>query len=87
MTESKIEDPRDPKNDLPEVVDLRDLEAPEPMQRVLMACTQLGSDEKYLVHLQHVPHPLFPHLQARDLQWRVFEQTDGSARVLIWRAT
>lgn len=72
---------------MPEVVDLRGLEAPEPMQRVLMACTQLADAEKYLVHLQHVPHPLFPHLQARGMQWRVYEQTDGSARILIWKST
>ena len=69
---------------MPEIIDLRELEAPEPMQNILMSCAQLKADEKYLAHLPHVPNPLFPHLQARGMDWRVFEQADGSALVLIW---
>jgi hypothetical protein len=68
---------------LPGIVDLRELEAPEPMETILMASTQLKSGDVYVAHLPHVPTPLFPHLEARGLDWQVFEETDGSALVLI----
>jgi len=71
--------------DIPEIVDLRGLEAPEPMEKILMASAQLKQDDIYIAHLPHVPAPLFPHLESRGLQWRVFEETDGSALVLIRR--
>ncbi len=70
---------------LPKIVDLRGLEAPEPLQRILLTCTHMAADEQYLAHLPHVPGPLFPHLEARGLMWQVFEEPDGSALVLIWR--
>ena len=73
------------ESEVPGVVDLRGLEAPEPMETILLACLHLKVDEFYLAHLPHVPCPLFPHLQARGMDWQVFEQADGSALVLIWR--
>ncbi len=74
-----------PATDMAQIVDLRDLEAPEPMEKILSACTRLGPDEKYLAHLPHLPAPLFPQLETRGLNWQVFEQEDGSAIVLIRR--
>jgi hypothetical protein len=71
--------------DMPEAVDLRGLEAPEPMEKILLACTHMAADEQYLAHLPHVPEPLFPHLEMRGLKWHVFEEPDGSALVLIQR--
>lgn len=76
-----------PVNELPEVIDLRGLEAPEPMEKILLACVQLGPDDYYLAHLPHVPGPLFPILEARGLGWQVFEQADESALVLIRRSS
>ena len=74
------------KADRPEVNDLRNLEAPEPMEKILLACTQMPPGERYLAHLPHIPDPLFPHLQMRGLEWKVFEEPDGSALVLIRRS-
>lgn len=71
---------------IPAVHDLRNLEAPEPLARILTACAQLEGDEAYLAHLPHVPNPLFPHLETRGMQWKIFEEEDGSALVLIRRA-
>lgn len=71
---------------IPAIHDLRNLEAPEPLVRILTACAQLEGDEAYLAHLPHVPNPLFPHLKARGMQWKIFEEEDGSALLLIWRA-
>jgi len=70
----------------PEIVDLRELEAPEPMEKVLMACSQLDVTDRYLARLPHVPAPLFPHLESRGLSWCVHEEVDQSALLLIWRA-
>ena len=73
--------------DLPNIVDLRGLEPPEPMEIILTACTRMGLDDKYLAHLPHVPSPLFPILETRGLIWQVFEQEDGSALLLIRRGS
>ena len=67
----------------PKIVDLRNLEAPEPMEKVLMACAQLGAGEFFLAHLPRVPAMLFPHLETRGLSWWVHEKEDHSALVLI----
>ena len=69
-----------------DIFDLRGLEAPEPMVRTLEACMELEPDGFYLAHFPHVPHPLFPHLQARQLSWQIHEQADGSAVLLIRRS-
>ena len=76
-----------PVNELPEIIDLRDLEAPEPMEKILLACAQMEPDDYYLAHLPHVPAPLFPILATRRLDWQVFEQEDESALVLIRRSS
>jgi hypothetical protein len=73
------------ETDIPEVIDLRGLEAPEPMEKILLACTNMAADEQFLAHLPHVPEPLFPHLEMRGLEWQVFEEPDGSALILIRR--
>ena len=76
-----------PVNELPEITDLRGLEAPQPMEKILSACAQMGPDDYYLAHLPHVPAPLFPILATRELDWQVFEQDDESALVLIKRSS
>lgn len=75
------------KADIPEVNDLRNLEAPEPMETILLACTHMPAGTHYLAHLPHVPNPLFPHLETRGLEWKAFAEPDGSALLLIWRQT
>ena len=47
----------------PEIIDLRGLEAPEPMEKVLIACAQLNAGEFFLAHFPHRPNMLFPHLE------------------------
>ena len=70
-----------------DIVDLRGLEAPEPMVRTLEACTGMDPDSHYVAHFPHVPHPLFPQLEARNLAWHVCEQADGSAVLIIGART
>lgn len=69
--------------DAPDIADLRELEAPEPMHQVLLATSRLAPDKTYLVRLPHVPHPLFPLLQERGLRWWVHEEMDHSALLAV----
>ncbi len=70
-------------DETPAIVDLRNLEAPEPMEKILIACAQLNLGEFFLAHLPHRPNLLFPHLESRGLSWWVHEEPDQSALVLI----
>ncbi len=72
-------------NKKPEIVDLRNLEAPEPMEKVLLACSDLGAGEFYLARVPCVPNLLFPHLKSRGLRWWVHEEADQSALLLVGR--
>ena len=72
-------------NNIPEIIDLCDLEAPEPMVRILSAGAQLGSEDIYLARLPHVPFPLFPLLEQRELDWQIHEEEDGRVLILIRR--
>ena len=72
-------------NNIPEIIDLCDLEAPEPMVRILSAGAQLGAEDIYLARLPHVPFPLFPLLEKRELNWQTHEEEDGHVLILIRR--
>ena len=70
-------------NNIPDIIDLCDLEAPEPMVRILSAGAQLGSEDIYLARLPHVPFPLFPILEQRGMGWQTHEEEDGRVLILI----
>ena len=72
---------------LPDVIDLRTLEAPEPMEQILLACAQLGADEYFLARLPHTPYPIFPHLESRGLVWQLCQEAEDSTLILIRRRT
>lgn len=74
-------------DETPAIVDLRGLEAPVPMEKVLRACAELHQGEFFLAHLPHNPIMLFPHLESRGLRWWVYEEIDQSALVLIRKET
>lgn len=76
-----------PPGKLPAIEDLRNLEAPEPMEKILLAGAQLGSNDVFLARLPHVPYPLFPHLQARGLDWKIHEEKEDSVLILIRKQT
>ena len=68
-----------------EINDLCNLEAPEPMERILSAGAQLGPEDIYLARLPHTPFPLFPLLENRGLNWQIHEEEDGCVLILIRR--
>lgn len=72
-------------NNIPDIIDLCNLEAPEPMVKILSAGAQLGAEDIFLARLPHVPFPLFPLLEKRDLDWQIHEEDDGRVLILIRR--
>lgn len=67
----------------PDIIDLCNLEAPEPMERILFAAAQLGPRDVYLARLPHMPFPLLPILEQRGLGWQTHEEEDGRVLILI----
>lgn len=70
------------KGALPALEDLTELEAPEPMHRVLHALAGLAPGAVFLARLPHRPAPLLPLLDARGATYEVALRPDGSA--LLW---
>lgn len=71
--------------DAPEPLDLRDLPAPEPLERVLTLASALPPGAVLLFRVPRVPNLLLPHLAARDLLHAVHEEPDGSALLHVRR--
>ena len=71
----------------PGINDLCNLEAPEPMERILSAGAQLGLGDFYLARLPHTPFPLFPLLENRGLDWQIHEEDDGCVLILIRKSS
>ncbi len=71
----------------PMIDDLRHLEPPEPLERVLKACTTLSPGDVYLARLPRFPRMLLPHLQKRNLRFDVLERPDGAALLRVGKKT
>ncbi len=69
------------------VADLTDLEAPEPLQRVLEATATLPPGGTYLARLPRFPRLLIGHLEERGLSYTVHEGAGGSALLHVRRCT
>lgn len=65
--------------------DLRELEPPGPLERVLEACASLPPGGVYLARLPRRPKLLFPHLDQRGYAWLVHDEPDGSALLRVYR--
>jgi uncharacterized protein (DUF2249 family) len=69
----------------PEVADLRELEPPEPLERVLEAVAALPAGGVYLARLPRHPRMLLPHLRDQGLAWAVHDERDGTALLRVVR--
>jgi len=63
--------------------DLRDLEPPGPLERVLEEGTRLAEGGVYLARLPRFPRLLLPHLEQRKLVVSVYEESDGTVLILV----
>lgn len=69
----------------PEVIDLRDLEAPEPFERMLEAAARLAPGDALLARLPRFPRLLPPQLTKRGLPWEIYEERDRTSLVHVRR--
>jgi len=67
------------------ILELRELEAPEPMQRILEAAAKLAPGAALLARTPCYPRLLFPQLEGRRLAWAAVEEPDGSGLVYVRR--
>jgi len=68
------------------VIDGRELEPPEPLQRVLAALADLGGDDELTVLLYCHPAPLISILQRSGYTWREVVLEDGTHEIRIRQA-
>jgi hypothetical protein len=69
----------------PEIMDLRELEAPEPLERILESAARLAPGEALFARTPRNPRMLFSQLERRGLQWETIEEPDHSALVCVRR--
>jgi hypothetical protein len=69
----------------PEIADLRDLPAPEPLEGVLAATARLAPGAAFLARVPRYPRMLLPRLSERGLEFEVREEQDGTALVHVRR--
>ena len=65
------------------IADLRELEAPEPMEQCLLATADLKPRQAWLALLPRIPQLLLPRLAERGLAQHYLEQPDGTALIRI----
>ena len=65
-----------------ELMDLSELEAPLPMERILEAAALLRPGEALIALTPCFPRPLLAQLDRRGLDWEASEAADGSG--LVW---
>lgn len=64
------------------VLDLRDLPAPEPMEKILAACARLAPSDALAARTPRLPQMLMSLLDRRGLLWAALEEADGTG--LVW---
>jgi len=67
------------------LIDLSDLEAPLPMERILEAAAGLEPGEALIARTPCFPRPLLAQLDHRGLDWEAVESDDESALVWVGR--
>ena len=70
----------------PDVLELRELEAPGPLEAVLAGSQALEPGRALVARVPRVPRMLLPHLEERGLAWSVLERAAGSALLHVRRA-
>ncbi|MBI5608923.1 MAG: DUF2249 domain-containing protein [Deltaproteobacteria bacterium] len=68
------------------IEDLRDLEAPLPLERVLTTAQQLGPGQSQVFRVPRLPLLVLPHLAARGVDHCTWQESDGSALLWIGRS-
>lgn len=68
------------------ILDVRELEPPEPLQRVLAAVEKLQPGERIRMLHHREPCLLYPLLDQRGCNYRLAVGNEDYYEILIWRA-
>jgi uncharacterized protein (DUF2249 family) len=68
-------------------LDVRDLEPPEPLERILDALDHLAEEDWLRARLRREPFPLYGFLQRLGYAWRTERYGEAAFDVVIWPAT
>ena len=68
----------------PNLLDLRDLPAPEPLLRALMAVDTLAAGDLLCVLTPMRPEPLLEQLRSRRLAYSIAPHPGGGCAVTVW---
>ena len=64
-------------------LDARNLEPPEPFERVMEALCDLEPGDQILLILDREPHPLYRVLERNGYAWKTTSFDDGRFEILI----
>lgn len=67
------------------LLDVRDLTPPEPLERVLTAIGSLGKGQYLRVRHHREPFPLYPILQKSGFAWLTQPGLEAPFEIFIWR--
>ena len=67
------------------VIDGRDMQPPEPFERVVEALASLAAGEQVLLILNREPIPLYDFLGRNNYLYKASAKDDGRIDILIWR--
>ncbi|MBU6504273.1 MAG: DUF2249 domain-containing protein [Betaproteobacteria bacterium] len=68
------------------ILDVRELEPPEPLEKVLEALCVLEEGQRIRMIHHRDPHPLYPILQREGFEHETRFTDDGVVEILIWHS-
>ena len=66
------------------VIDAREMEPPEPFERVMEALCELAPSDDVLLVLNREPFPLYRVLERNGYAWQATPFDDGRFEIRIW---
>jgi len=67
------------------IVDVRELEMPQPMMTILSSIENLGEENALYVYHKRIPVFLLPELKERKFDYRIKEESPNEVRLLIFK--
>jgi uncharacterized protein (DUF2249 family) len=66
------------------IVDARDLQSPEPFERVVEALSELALDDQVKLIINQEPRPLYRFLERNRYAYKAESFADGRFEIIIW---
>ena len=68
------------------ILDVRELEPPEPLEKVLEALCTLEAGQRIRMIHHREPHPLYPILQREGFGHKTHFTDEGMVEIIIWHS-